>query len=31
MEEDNDTDLPISEVGEWALEKHDRLRRYAGT
>ncbi|HTT85657.1 MAG TPA: three-Cys-motif partner protein TcmP [Rhizomicrobium sp.] len=20
--------LPISEVGEWALEKHDRLRRY---
>jgi hypothetical protein len=23
-----DDDLPVSEVGEWAFEKHDRLRRY---
>jgi three-Cys-motif partner protein len=25
----DDDGLPISEVGEWTLEKHDRLRRYA--
>jgi hypothetical protein len=27
MECDDDK-LPVSEVGEWALEKHERLRRY---
>jgi hypothetical protein len=27
MECDDDK-LPLSEVGEWALEKHERLRRY---
>jgi three-Cys-motif partner protein len=25
-----DDGLPISEIGEWSLEKHDRLRKYVG-